>query len=161
MYYLECINTVVDLGKEERYTNYNNYFLLTSLERKTVFSMVSMFNPKIMTELNIFKIEPDFVPIGKENEFFDINNKIFEEKIKSEVKIEAFNVKVLKAMVCKQSWIDKYYEEPMKEYEDYEKKIEAEEKNIYKRIYKNGCTCCACTCDCCCQCDCDACCEEN
>ena len=31
---------------------------------------------KIMAELNLFKIEPNFVPIDKENEFYDITNDV-------------------------------------------------------------------------------------
>lgn len=35
MYYLECVFTIIDLDIEKRYINYNNYFLLTSLEKKS------------------------------------------------------------------------------------------------------------------------------
>ena len=170
MYYLECICTVIDSDIEKRYTNYNNYSLLTSLERKTVLKLVSKFNPKIMIELNLFKIEPDFVPIDKENEFYEITDEIFEGKINSEVIIEEVTMKVLKVMVCKQSWINKYFEEPIKEYEEYEKKIETENEkkeskpnyfNYHSPYFQKQCTCCACSCDCCCNYDCDACCEEN
>ena len=170
MYYLDCICTVIESDIEKRYTNYNNYSLLTSLERKTVLNFVSIFNPKIMIELNLFKIEPDFVPIDKENEFYEITDEIFEGKINSEVILEEVTMKVLKVMVCKQSWINKYYEEPIKEYEEYKKKIETENEkkeskpnyfNYHSPFSQKQCTCCACSCDCCCNYDCDACCEEN
>ena len=71
-----------------------------------------------MTDLNLFRIEPDFVPIDKENEFYDISDDIVSGQINSEVVIEEDSFKVLKIMFCKQSWIDKYYEEPLKEYEN-------------------------------------------
>lgn len=115
-----------------------------------------------MTELNLFKIEPDFVPIGKENEFYDITDEIFEGKINSEVIISDVTRKVLKVMVCKQSWINKYYEEPLKEYEEQSKKEKEENKETkYSHYFKNECTCCACSCDCCCNYNCDACVEET
>lgn len=170
MYYLECVFKVIESDGEKRYTNYNNYYLLTILEKTTILKLVSKYNPKIMSELNLFKIEPDFVPIDKENEFYDISDEIFKGKINSEVIIEEVPYKVLKVMVCKQSWIDKYYEEPIKDYEEYEKKEENKKEtkeqkpyyfNYYAQFSQKECRCCACSCDCCCNYDCDACCEET
>ena len=166
MYYLQCVFTVIESDAETRYTNYNNYYLLSKLEEQTVLGLVSTFNPTLMIELNLFKIEPDFVPIGKENEFYDISDEKFEGKIKSEVTIAEAPRKVLKVMACKQSWINKYYEEPLKEFENptkiEEKKEEKKEtnylhsnRNLYYREHEKECNCCACTCGCCCECDCD------
>ena len=162
MYYLECIFTILESDTEKRYTNYKNYYLLSKLEEQTVLGLVSTFNPTLMKDLNLIKIEPDFVPIGKEHEFFDISDEIFEGKINSEVVIAEVNRKVLKVMVCKQSWIDKYYEEPLKEYEnppEEEKEEKKEKKDSYYplglRYRQQECTCCGCTCDCCCNYDCD------
>ena len=171
MYYLQCVFTVIESDAEKRYTNYNNYYLLSKLEEQTVLGLVSTFNPTLMIELNLFKIEPDFVPIGKENEFYDISDEKFEGKIKSEVTIAEVPRKVLKVMACKQSWINKYYEEPLKEFENptkiEEKKEEKKEtnylhsnRNLYYREHEKECNCCACTCGCCCECDCDGACER-
>ena len=175
MYYLKCVFTIIEADTEKRYTNYKNYYLLSKLEEQSVLGLVSTFNPTLMLELNLFKIEPDFVPIGKENEFYDISDEKFESKIQSEVTIAEVHRKILKVMICKQSWINKYYEEPLKEYENptktEEKKEEKKEtkksnyshsnRHLYYREHEKECHCCACTCGCCCECDCDGECERN
>ena len=98
-----------------------------------------------MKDLNLFTLEPDFVPIDKENKFYDITDEMFQGKINSEVVIAKLTRKVLKVMECKKSWIDKYYEEPLKEYENSPKE----------------CVCCGGPCgDCCCNYDCDGPCER-
>ena len=118
-----------------------------------------------MQDLNLFKLEADFVPIEKENEFYDITDERFQDKINSEVVIAELTRKVLKVMACKQSWIDKYYEEPLKEYENSPKEEKKGEKkspqsNFYYG-YPKECVCCGCTCgDCCCNYDCDGPCER-
>ena len=122
MYYLECVFTVIQKDTEIIYTNcYFNYNLVSKQEEQKILDLVSTFNSKVMTELNLFVIEPDFVPVDKENEFYDISDERFEGKINSEVDIGEITRKVLKIMACKQSWIDKYYSEPLKEYENESK----------------------------------------
>ena len=118
MYYLECVFTVIKSDIHKRYTNYNNYYLISKLEEQTILNLVSTFNLKVMKELNLFIIEPISLPNNKENEFYDISNERFKGKIKSEVNIDEVTRKVLKIMVCTQSWINKYYEEPLNEYEN-------------------------------------------
>ena len=118
MYYLECVFTVIKSDIHKRYTNYNNYYLISKLEEQTILNLVSTFNLKVMKELNLFIIEPISLPNNKENEFYDISNERFKGKIKSEVNIDEVTRKVLKIMVCTQSWINKYYKEPLNEYEN-------------------------------------------
>ena len=118
MYYLDCVSTVIESDIKKRYISYKSYYLLTKVEEQKILDLVSQYNIELMKELNLFKIEPDFVPIDKENEFYDITDEIFEGKIKSEVIIDDVPKKVIKVMVCKQSWIEHYYEEPLKEYEN-------------------------------------------
>ena len=176
LYYLECVFTVIQSDLEKKYINYfYNDLLLSKEEEETILDLVSKFNSKVMLELNLFVIEPDFVPIDKENEFYDIDDERFEGKVNLEVVIGELTRKVLKIMACNQSWIDKYYFEPLKEYEN-QQKVEIKEekeikeyKNLYKNIYINNiynrkmekeCRCCFTTCRCCCECDCDGYCER-
>lgn len=64
-------------------------------------------------------------------------------------------------MACKESWITKYYDEPLKEYENQPKKNDKSEHYSGYNIYsQKKCTCCACSCYCCCNYDCDSCCES-
>ena len=117
MYYLHCVSTVIELDIKERYKSYIQYSIISILEEQTILKLVSTYNIQLMKELNLFRIQPDFVPLDKENEFFEISDERFAGNINTEVVIENEPRKVLKIMVCNQSWIDKYYEEPLKEYE--------------------------------------------
>ena len=149
MYYLDCVFTVIESDIEKRYINYNNYYLLTKLEEEKILNFVSQYNIELMKELNLFQIEPDFVPINKKNEFYDISDEIFEGKIKSEVIIDDVPKKVMKVMVCKQSWIEHYYEEPLKEYENPWSKDKY--SNFLNNITEKKCFCCGkeiCRCEC-------------
>ena len=116
MYYLECVFTVIESDTEKKYTNYNNYYSITKPDESIILGLVHTFNIKLMQDLNLFKVEPDYVPIDKENEFYEITDEKFNGKVNSEVIIEEKTRKVLKVMACKQSWIVKYYENPIKEY---------------------------------------------
>ena len=131
MYYLECVFTVIQSDSKKKYTNYNyNDLLVSKEEEQTILDLVYTFNPKVMIELNLFVIESDYVPIDKENEFYDISDERFKGKVNLEVVIGESTRKVLNIMACKQSWIDKYYYEPLKEYEKQQKVEIKEEKEM-------------------------------
>ena len=85
MYYLDCVIKLVDFDLEKRYYNYNNYYLITKEEEQTILKMLSLFNPSIMENLSLFVVNPSLIPVGKENEFYDINNNFM--KIQSQVYI--------------------------------------------------------------------------
>ena len=162
LYYLKCVSKVIDSAIEERYTHFKAYILITYLEEQTILKLASTFNPTVMRNLNLFIIEPDFVSVGKENEFYDISDERFAGKIKSEVVIEEVPRKVLKVMVCKESWIKKYYEEPLKEYgnssENYTKISENDISPDKKKCLNCDCICFnpdgCCCCNICCSCEC-------
>ncbi len=169
IYYLECVFTVIQTDRETIYKNkYFNYHLVSKEEEENILDLVSKFNSKVMLELNLFVIEPDFVPIDEENQFYDISDKKFEGKVNSEVIIGEITRKVLKVMACKQSWIDKYYSEPLKEYENSSKEEKKEinelnylfNENIFNWKKKKECRCCFTSCPCCFNCDVDEYCEN-
>ena len=116
MYYLECVFTVIESDTDKKYTNYGNFSSISELEEQTILNLVATYNIQLMKDLNLFKVEPDYVPVDKENEFYDITDERFKDSINSEVIIEEKARKVLKVMLCKQSWIFKNYEKPLREY---------------------------------------------
>jgi len=117
MYYLNCVFNVVKYDVEEKYYNYNNFSLLTKDEEKNVLKLVKSFNPPNMKKLSLFILKPEIIPNGKENEFFEITDKNLGVNINSEVVLEGRVLKVQKVMVCKRSWLYKYYFVPVQEYE--------------------------------------------
>ena len=76
MYYLDCVFTVVKYDVEEKYYNYNNFSVLTKDEENIVLQLVKFFNPSNMQKLSLFILKPNLISNGKENEFFEITEKI-------------------------------------------------------------------------------------
>jgi len=116
MYYLDCVSSVIECDDDSRLTDYNNYYLLTRQEEQTVLSLVALFNPKIMTSLSLFIVNPDLVPYGSTNEFYQVTDQKIGVHVDSEVIIGGKVIKVLKIMACTQSWLIKYYYDPIQQY---------------------------------------------
>ena len=116
MYYLSCVSSVIECDDDSRLTDYRNYYLLTRQEEQTVLSLVALFNPKIMTSLSLFILNPDLVPYGSSNEFYQITDQKIGVHVDSEVVIGGKVIKVLKIMACTQSWIIKNYYDPIQQY---------------------------------------------
>ena len=74
MYYLDCVFAVIQYDGAEKYTNYREYYTLTSEEENIVLSLVCLFNPKIMVESYIFLVGPRFVPEGSSNQFYELTD---------------------------------------------------------------------------------------
>lgn len=87
MYYLKCVFTVIQSDIQRKYINYNDFYLITKSDEEKIIELINLFKPTIMKNLNLFRIEPDFVPIDKENEFYDISDERFADKINPEVTI--------------------------------------------------------------------------
>ena len=146
-FYLHCISKVIESDKSELYTNYGHCLFLSKYEKNAILDLVSPFNIKLMLELNLFMVEPDFVPIDKEYQFYDITDDFCKGKINPEVIIEGKTREVLKVIICRQSWINKYYEEPLKDC------VNSKGERIKFYDYDENPNMCFCgekSCDCCC-----------
>ena len=117
MYYLDCVFTIVKYDVEEKYYNYNNFSVLTKDEENIVLQLAEFFNPSNMLKLSLFILDHNLLPNEKENEFFEITDKNIGVNINSEVVLEGRILKVQKVMVYKQSWMNKYYFDPIHEYQ--------------------------------------------
>ena len=116
MYYLGCVSSVIQYNDDSRLTDYKNYYLLTRQEEQTVLSLAALFNPKIMSSLSLFIVNPDLVPYGSGNEFYEITDQKIGVHVDSEVIIGGKVIKVLQIMACTQSWLIKNYYNPIQQY---------------------------------------------
>ena len=116
MYYLDCVFGVIQFDGAERYTNYQEYYLLTFDEKKTVLYLAGLFNPKIMVDSYLFLVGSRFVPEGKSNQFFDITDSRIGIHVNSEVMIGGVSRRVLKVMGCTESWLNRNYFTPVETY---------------------------------------------
>jgi hypothetical protein len=114
MYYLSCVDTVINYGKEDMYTDYEHYYLLTGPERIELIKLVTLFNPKFFTDVGIFIVDPNLVPDDMCNQFYEITDERIGLHLDEEIMIGGRSVKVLKVMACKTSWLYTYYINPLK-----------------------------------------------
>ena len=143
MYYLSCVFQIIDYQIEERYYYYPNFYILTKGERETILKLANMFRPEIMKNLSLFLFNSDLIPPEQEIEFYEISDKRLEGiPIMEEVTIDNSNLKVLKVMACKESWINKYYDQPQQEYEEEKKREQIIISNELDELSESSKKCC-------------------
>ena len=162
MYYLDCVFAVIRYDGADRYTDYKNYYLLSKEEEQTVLGLAALFNPKLMIQNSLFIVDPDLVPPGSSNQFFEITDSKIGVHVNSEVVIGGVARKVLKIMTCTEDWLLRNYIDPVKSY------TRPQLPSGYSSShYRKEEECCECLCDelsCCETCfDCmfDDCCANN
>ena len=127
MYYLDVVTKVIQHDENNRLTDYENYYQLNDKEREAVYKLALAMNPNLFIESGIFVVNPDLVPEGNINDFLKITDERVGIHVNEEIIIGGKSVKVLKIMVCKKIWIDKYYNIPIAE-------ITNEIKNRNRRV---------------------------
>ena len=81
MYYLSCVDTVIDYNEIDKLSDFKNYYLLNLKETEILLKLVLLFNPKFFFEQGIFIIDPSLLPSDSDNEFYQIED----ERIKMHV----------------------------------------------------------------------------
>ena len=163
MYYLNCIFKIIDYQIEERYYYYPNFYLLTKGEEETILKLVNIFRPEIMKSLSLFLPNSDLLSPEEDHKFYELTDDIGGVPPPSDVVIDNTNLKVLKVMACNESWINKYYDQPLQEYEEQQN-----QKPVIINVESSNKCCkldCDCDCECCdpyyccylCNCDCCGC----
>ena len=61
MYYLDCVLVVIQYEKNNKLTDYKNYYYLTSEEEIAVYHLAALFTPKIFIDAGVFILNPDLV----------------------------------------------------------------------------------------------------
>ena len=158
MYYFYCVSVVIQLDKNNRYTDYSNYFLLSKEEEETVAGFAILFSPEIMKKYCLFVVNPQYVKYGYTNDFLEITNNNLGIHVDSEVIIGGVSRKVLKIMVCKECWLEENYYLPLSAYlldhPDLKKKNCCESfcdfLNCFAKCFDSLCCCfnCDCTTNC-------------
>ena len=147
MYYLDCVFAVIRYDNADRFTDYKNYYLLSSGEEQTVLGLAALFNPKLMIQYSLFIVDPDLVPSGSSNQFFEITDSKIGVHVNSEVMIGGVSRKVLKIMTCTEKWLLRNYFNPIKSYT--RPQLPSGNSNYQHYDYRSE-ECCEC-CDPCCN----------
>ena len=154
MYYLNCVTGVIQYDENNKFLEYQKYYLLSEKEEQLVVIIAILFDPKILISQSLFLVGSEYVPSGKTNQFYELTNNKFGIHINSEVIIGGVARKVLKFMGCTQSWLDDNYYEPINyyitthpEFFEKKKKYNCESTcSCFASWFDSCCSCCDCGC---------------
>ena len=114
MYYLSCVDTVINYQGIDKLSDFRNYERLTVDDMTDLFKLVLLFNPEIFLNANIFILQTDPLPNGADNQFYEIINERIGIHINNQIVIGGKTVRVMKFMVCNPAWLIRNYYRPWK-----------------------------------------------
>ena len=112
MYYLSCVDTVINYNGIDKLSDYQNYNSLTKDDLVELFKLVLIFNPKIFVDAGIFIIDDELLPYDLDNQFYQITDERIGLYINDQIAIGGRTVKVLKVMACNEDWLMRNYFTP-------------------------------------------------
>ena len=114
MYYLSCVDTVIQYHEIDRLTDYQNYDSLDVEDITVLLELVIFFNPKFLVDKGIFILDESLLPNDLDNQFYQITDERIGIHINNEIMVSGRTVKVLKVMACDEEWIFRNYINPLK-----------------------------------------------
>ena len=114
MYYLSCIFNVIQYNDNNDLSDYKHYYNLNQEQKKTVYALAILFDPKIFLGAKIFILDNGALTGDFGNEFFKITDERVGVHVNQEIMIGGHSVKVLKIMACKTSWLENNYYNPLR-----------------------------------------------
>ena len=131
MYYLSCVDTVINYNEIDRLSDYENYDLLSVDSLTELFKLVLLFNPEIFIEAGIFILDENLLIYGMDNQFYQITDERIGIHVNNEIMIGGRTVKVLKVMACNESWLIRNYYRPWKNIFELTEKYQRFKKPYY------------------------------
>lgn len=114
MYYLSCVETVINYDKINKFSDYKNYKSLNSTEKEILLKICKLLNPRLLIMAGIFKVDEDLLLDNSSNQFYKITDQKIGIRRNQEIMIEGKVVKILKIMACSKYWLQKNYINPIK-----------------------------------------------
>ena len=152
MYYLGCVAAVIQFDRNSKLLEYQDYYLLSEEEEQTVVTLALLFNPKILSDNHLFLVGSNYVPFGEKNQFYEITNNKFGIHVSSEIIIGGVARKILKFMGCTNSWLERYYYEPLRDYLNSHPEFLKKKNCCDPNTCDSFCSCCVTCFDSCCEC---------
>ena len=109
MYYLSCVFNTIQYNESNKLSDYQHYYYLNEDEKKAVYALAVLLNPKLFLDANIFILDDGTLTGNFGNEFFKITDERIGVHVNQELMIGGRSVKVLSIMACKRSWLDNNY----------------------------------------------------
>lgn len=117
MYYLNCVNSVINLDIPSKITNYNKYMDLTFDDKNYILMLAEVMSPSLFEENHVFIYDAVITP-GKSNQFYDISYTKVAAAATKEFLVAGMRVATLKVMAYEYQWKKKYYDDPMLEFSE-------------------------------------------
>lgn len=119
MYYLNCIDSLIDFGIPANLKDYQNYYKLSFNSENSVICYAHLLDPKTFIRNNIMIIDPSGKLCGNSNNsFFKITDSRFSFAATREFVVGGRNIRTLNIMAYKQVWLDRFYYNPMRHYSE-------------------------------------------
>lgn len=112
MYYLSCVDTVINYG-EDILSDYQHYNLLTPKQKEVLLKLVEEFKPDIFINAGIFILDQSLIPNEFDNEFYLITDRRINSNISRQITVGGRNASVIKVMACNITWLNKFYYKPL------------------------------------------------
>ena len=130
MYYLDCVDSLIQYNFNKRLTNYQEYYNLTEKEKEALKILCILLNPKILIENKVIIYAPELCE-NATNEFYEITNTNLGFHANEFITIGGVEVKVRKIMAIKGQWVEKNFVKPLEDIKNYEKQKEIEQSQRY------------------------------
>ena len=119
MYYLSCVDTLIQYNFNQRLINYEQYYNLTEKEKQSIKFLAYLLTPNILLKYNIIINKPELCE-NCSNEFYEITDTRLGFHTNSIISIGGIDVKVRKIMAFKGNWIETNYYRPLTEIHNIE-----------------------------------------
>ena len=129
MYYLGACESIVSIGIPREYRDYDNYYRLSTGERKEVVRLAELLDPELFIRHGVM-IQHDGLCGDYSNEFYEITNTRLGLAVSRSFVIGGQQVRTLKIMTFKRSWMENNYYGPLRQIRANE---EAERRAQYRR----------------------------
>ena len=114
MYYLSCVETVINYDKENFISDYKHYDSLNATQKKVIVNLCELFNPSLLNKIGAFIVDEKLLPDNTSNQFFKITDQKIGIHKNKNIMIGGQSVKISKIMVCNKNWLDRNYFTPIK-----------------------------------------------
>ena len=117
MYYLNCVDCVINYGIPSNITQYEEYNNLSFDDKNFILMLAEIMKPSLFDEKHVFIYDSDLCG-GSQNTFYDITYSKVAAAATREFIIAGKLVTTLKIMAYSYSWKKQNYDEPMLEFKE-------------------------------------------
>lgn len=136
MYYLSCVDNLVDFGLPSKVTDYGHTSLLTYDDENAILVFAAILSPDVFVENKVMVNSDELCPDGG-NEFYKITNTRAAVAATREFVIGGKTVHTLEIMAFTMSWLRRNYIEPMEQYEKRIQAIADGNPDKYKHVHQS------------------------